>query len=100
MRQRRDEPELALLSALGFRPNDRVKLVLSENAFLLVLGLVVGTACALLGVTPTVITSKTGIAWGPLALTLLGVLVLGFIASAIAVWLSGVRATPADLRRE
>ena len=93
-------PELALLSALGFRPNDRVKLVLSENAFLLVLGLVVGTACALLGVTPTVINSKGGIAWGPLGLTLLGVLVLGFVASAIAVWLSGIRTAPADLRRE
>ena len=45
-------PELALLSALGFRPADRSRLVLSENAFLLAIGLGVGTALAILGVAP------------------------------------------------
>jgi hypothetical protein len=49
---------------------------------------------------PTLITAKEGIALGPLALTLLAVLAVGFAASAVAVWLSGVRVTPADLRRE
>jgi putative ABC transport system permease protein len=93
-------PELALLSAIGFRQSDRVKLILSENAFLLVLGLGVGTGCALLGIVPTLITAKEGIALGPLVLTLLAVLMVGLAASVVAVWLSGVRVTPADLRTE
>jgi ABC-type antimicrobial peptide transport system permease subunit len=93
-------PELALLSALGFKPGDRVTLVLSENVFLLVLGLIVGALCAFLGILPTVLGAKAKVAWMPLLLTLMGVLVLGFIASAVAVIFSGVRTTTADLRRE
>ena len=92
--------ELALLSALGFVPGDRVKLVLSENVMLLVLGLGVGTLCALLGIVPTLVTSKSHVAWGPLGLTLLGVLALGVVASVLAVRVSGVNVTPRDLRRE
>jgi putative ABC transport system permease protein len=92
--------ELALLSALGFLPKDRVKLILTENVLLLVLGLGVGTACALLGIVPTLLTSKSGVNWGSLGLTLVGVLVLGLVASVVAVRMSGLRATPKDLRRE
>ncbi|MDB5297744.1 MAG: hypothetical protein JWO31_3727, partial [Phycisphaerales bacterium] len=92
--------ELALLSALGFSPADRVRLVLVENVLLLVLGLGVGTLCALLGVVPTLVANKGGLAWGPLALTLLGVLALGLAASVVAVRVGGVAATPRDLRRE
>ena len=44
--------ELALLSALGFRPGQLAWLVLVENAFLLVLGLAAGTESALLAVAP------------------------------------------------
>jgi ABC-type antimicrobial peptide transport system permease subunit len=92
--------ELALLSALGFASRDRVKIVLSENILLLVLGLGLGTLCAILGIIPTLIGSHSRINWTSLCLTLLGVLVLGVMASSIAVWVSGVRVTPRDLRRE
>jgi ABC-type lipoprotein release transport system permease subunit len=92
--------ELALMSALGFTQDSRVRMVLSENVLLLVLGLGVGTVCALLGVIPQVLSSGGGVAWTPLALTLLGVLALGLVASVIAVMASGARTTPRDLRRE
>jgi ABC-type antimicrobial peptide transport system permease subunit len=92
--------ELALLAALGFLSRDRVKIVLSENILLLVLGLSVGTVCAVLGIVPTLLGSRTGINWMSLGLTLAGVLALGVLASIAAVWVSGVRVTPRDLRRE
>lgn len=92
--------ELALLSAIGFVNGDRVKLVLSENVLLLVLGLGVGTVCALLGIVPTLLTSHSGIAWTPLVLTLVGVLALGLVASVLAVRVSGVNFTARDMRRE
>ncbi len=92
--------ELALLSAIGFVSGDRVKLILSENVLLLVMGLAIGTVCALLGIVPTLLTQKSGVAWGPLGMTLLGVLVLGLIASVLAVRISGVNFTARDMRRE
>jgi len=94
------KPELALLAAIGFQPGDRSWLVLSENAFLLLLGLVVGACCAILGVLPTVLSGRGAIATGPLALTLLLVAVIGLGACVLAVRLSGLRTTPADLRSE
>ncbi|HEX8911810.1 MAG TPA: FtsX-like permease family protein, partial [Humisphaera sp.] len=92
--------ELALMAALGFTGGSRVRMVLAENVLLLVLGLGVGTACALLGVVPQLVTAKGHLAWGPLGLTMLGVLLIGFSASVLAVLAGGTRARPADLRRE
>jgi ABC-type antimicrobial peptide transport system permease subunit len=94
------KPELALLSAIGFRPGDRSWLVLSENAFLLLIGLIVGAGCAILGVLPTVLSGRGGIAVAPLAVTLLLVAVIGLGACALAVRISGLRTTPGDLRSE
>ena len=92
--------ELALLASLGFRRIDRIVLILSENVFLLVLGLVVGTICALLGILPALLHSAHGINLGALAATLLIVLVIGVVSSMVAVWLSSAHVSPADLRRE
>ena len=92
--------ELALLASLGFRRADRVRLVLSENVFLLVLGLVVGSVCALLGIIPALRQSAQSINGWALAATLLIVLLLGIASSALAVWVSGAHVSPADLRRE
>lgn len=92
--------ELALLASLGFRRADRIVLILSENVFLLVLGLVVGTICALLGILPALLRSAHGINLGALAATLAIVLLIGVISSTIAVWISGAHVSPADLRRE
>ena len=62
--------ELALLASIGFRKSDRLRLVLSENVFLLVLGLVAGTLCAVIGIIPAVARSSAGINVGSLAATL------------------------------
>jgi putative ABC transport system permease protein len=92
--------ELALLASLGFRRMDRIWLVLSENIFLLVLGLIVGAVCAVLGIIPTIVQSSQGINYVALIETLLGVFVTGLIASSLAVWLTGAHISPADLRHE
>jgi ABC-type antimicrobial peptide transport system permease subunit len=92
--------ELALLASLGFRRADRIVLVLSENVFLLVVGLVVGTVSAVVGILPAIRQSAGGINFGALGATLLIVLLIGVAASTIAVLLSGAHVSPADLRHE
>jgi ABC-type antimicrobial peptide transport system permease subunit len=92
--------ELALLASLGFSAAARVTLVLSENAFLLVLGLAVGTISAVIGIIPAVVRETRPINFPYLFGTLGIVLVVGLVSSAIAVAISGVHVTPADLRRE
>jgi ABC-type antimicrobial peptide transport system permease subunit len=92
--------ELALLASLGFASDARVKLVLAENAFLLILGLFVGAASAVIGILPTVLRDARPLNVAMLAVTLGIVLVVGLFSSAVAVALSGVHVAPADLRRE
>lgn len=92
--------ELALLASLGFRRADRIILILSENVFLLVLGLLIGTLCALLGILPALLKSARGVNLPALGATLAAVFVIGAACSAIAVWISGAHVSPADLRRE
>lgn len=92
--------ELALLSAIGFRKSARAKLILAENAFLLLIGLAIGAGCALIGVLPTILSSTRSINLSQLALTLLAVLITGLTALAAAVWLGGRRITSAVLRAE
>ncbi len=94
------KPELTLLACLGFDPWKRVWLVLGENAFLLLLGLMVGTACALIGVLPAMVHSGRSMNLSGLGMTLLAVVLIGLLSSSIAVALSGVHVSPADLRRE
>jgi ABC-type lipoprotein release transport system permease subunit len=76
--------ELALLRALGYRRSALNWLLLSENGFLLILGLAVGTIAAMLAVFPHL--QRTG-DWFPLtrvAGLLLGVLAVGLLAGAAA----------------
>ena len=89
-----------LLASMGFTSAARVKLMLAENAFLLVIGLLAGAGCALIGIIPAVMTSARSINAPALAGTLVAVLLIGLGASSIAVRLSGAHVTPADLRRE
>src|SRR5206468_5185247 len=63
--------ELALLASLGFTAAARVRLVLAEDACLLVLGLAVGAACAIIGIIPAVISSAGSMNSVGLGLTLL-----------------------------
>jgi hypothetical protein len=92
--------ELALLSAIGFSPLRRLRLVLAENVFLLALGLGVGAACALVGVLPAITASIRAINWGQLGLALAAVLLTGLCVLGLTVWFGGRRVIPADLRAE
>jgi hypothetical protein len=92
--------ELALLASIGFSQAARVRLVLSENLFLLVLGLVVGAVCAILGIIPALTGSGHHINFVALAGTVLLVLLIGVVSSSIAVFVSGTHVSPADIRRE
>ncbi len=77
--------ELALLGAVGYRRVHILTIVMAENAFLLVAGLLVGTACALVAIAPAAIErggrlpANSG-AW----LLLFAVLATGLLSSFIA----------------
>jgi ABC-type antimicrobial peptide transport system permease subunit len=77
--------ELALLRALGFRASALKRLVLIENAFLLVLGLGIGAGSALVSVAPHLLGHEGGIPWLRMLEFLLLVLVVGLVAGAVAV---------------
>ena len=91
--------ELALLAAIGFRSAARTRLVLAENGFLLLLGLAVGTFCALVGVAPALYSGRD-INLPRVALTLVVILVFGMLVLAAATHLATRRVTPAALRAE
>jgi putative ABC transport system permease protein len=76
--------ELALLRAVGFRPAHLVRLVVAENALLLLLGLATGAGCALVAIAPALADRGGRFPWLAL-LGLLGmVLVTGLAASSLA----------------
>jgi ABC-type antimicrobial peptide transport system permease subunit len=77
--------ELALLQALGFRAGSLAWLVLAENAALLVLGLAVGTASALVAVAPHLAGAGATILWLRLLALLALVVAVGLLAGLAAV---------------
>jgi putative ABC transport system permease protein len=77
--------ELALLRALGFRASALKRLILIENAFLLVLGLGIGAGSALVSVAPHLLGRENEIPWVRMLQFLFLVLVVGLVAGAIAV---------------
>jgi ABC-type lipoprotein release transport system permease subunit len=77
--------ELALLRALGFTPVRLAWLVLAENIALLVLGLIAGTASALLAVAPHLAGAAAHVLWLRIGVLLLLVLGTGLLAGALAV---------------
>lgn len=77
--------ELATLRAIGF-PRARLGwVVVLENAVVLVAGLLLGSASALLAVAPHLVEAEALVPWAALALTLAGVLLTGLLASVAAV---------------
>ena len=92
--------ELGLLRAVGFGPSHLMKMTISENVFLLVAGLGIGTGCALVAVLPTVI-ARGGSVPVLSVLALLGtVLVVGLLASLAAVRLMNRSPLLESLRSE
>ena len=77
--------ELAMLRALGFRRRNLAVLVLAENAFLLILGLLSGTLSAVLAVSPHLLSGGADVSWPSLILTLLLVLTAGLASGSFAV---------------
>lgn len=92
--------ELALLRALGYRRTALGRLILAENGFLLVAGLVLGTVAALVAVAPHVREAGGRVPWAAAAGLMVAVLAVGLGAGALAV--AGALRAPllAALRRE
>jgi len=77
--------ELALLRATGFRRARLATMVLWENALLLVAGLAVGCASALVAILPHLFAGGATIPWPSLIVTLALVLAVGLVAGLVAV---------------
>ena len=77
--------ELALLGAVGYGRPRLLLIVMAESLLMLVVGLGVGTACALVAIMPAVLERGGRLPTGTAAsLTLIAVFVTGLLASAIA----------------
>lgn len=83
--------ELALLRAMGYRPGDLRRLILAENALLLVLGLGAGVASALVAIAPAIVERGGGASAGNMAVLALAVLATG-LAATIATARAALRA--------
>jgi ABC-type antimicrobial peptide transport system permease subunit len=79
------QSELALLRAVGFRERSVASLVLWENAFILLWGLIAGAGSALLATSPNLLSQGADVPWLSLAGLLALVFVTGMLAAAFAV---------------
>jgi ABC-type antimicrobial peptide transport system permease subunit len=77
--------ELATLRAFGFRRNVLTRMVLTENAFLLMLGTTIGSISALMAIAPRFAGVGFDLPWNSLGLILVAVFVVGMVSSALAV---------------
>jgi ABC-type antimicrobial peptide transport system permease subunit len=79
------QSELALLRAIGFRRSSVAELVLWENGFILLWGLVAGSVSAILATSPNLLSRGANLPWLSLAMLLIAVFVTGMIAALFAV---------------
>ncbi len=77
--------ELATLRAFGFRRSTLALMVVVENGFLLLLGIMIGSISAIIAVAPHVLSSASQVPWLSLSLTLVVVFLIGMLASSAAV---------------
>jgi hypothetical protein len=92
--------ELALLRALGYSRLALGWLVLAENASLLLLGLLIGAASALLSILPQLARGEGSVPWLNLSFLFAGVLAAALTASAVATALTLRAPIVPALRRE
>jgi ABC-type lipoprotein release transport system permease subunit len=78
--------ELALLRAVGYRMRVLIAIILAENIFLLLWGLLAGTACALLAILPALYTRGATVPLAIAVYVILAVLAAGLSASIFAVF--------------
>jgi len=76
--------ELATLTAFGYRRRTLTGLIAGESAMLLIAGLLIGTAAALIANAPHLVAHGGDVSWRSLAVTLGTCLVIGIGASAVA----------------
>ncbi len=92
--------ELALLAAVGYRRSNLAAMILAENALILVGGLAIGTACAVVAIIPA-ITSRGGhVAAGSMAGWLAVILAVGLAAVSVATLIMVRQPLVASLRSE
>lgn len=92
--------ELALLRAVGFLNTRLVVLVLCENAFLLIWGLVAGTVSSLIAMSPHLVTIGADVPWDTVAVILGAVAIVGMLAALLAVYEAVRTPVLATLRAE
>jgi ABC-type antimicrobial peptide transport system permease subunit len=78
--------ELALLRAVGYDSKHFAIMVLAENTFLLISGLMIGAVCALLAIAPVFLERGGRLPGISLGFLLLAVLISGLTASIFATW--------------
>jgi putative ABC transport system permease protein len=78
--------ELALLRAVGYNSRHFTLMIISENALLLIAGVITGTVCAFLAIAPVFLARHGQVSIISLGLLLLAVLVSGLTASVAATW--------------
>jgi ABC-type antimicrobial peptide transport system permease subunit len=76
--------EMALLRAIGYNSNHFALMVIAENLFLLLCGLLTGAACAVLAIAPAFLSRGGHFVSLSLGLLLLAVFVTGLCASVLA----------------
>jgi putative ABC transport system permease protein len=77
--------ELALLRAVGYRPAHLQRMVIAENIYLLLSGILIGAVCALIAIAPAFFERGGHLPDPSLALLLLAVPLAGMLASIAAV---------------
>jgi ABC-type antimicrobial peptide transport system permease subunit len=77
--------EIALLRSVGFTNSAIGWLVMLENAFLLVWGLIAGTVSALLSMLPHLLSTGADVPWASGAVILVSVFCIGMLAALVAV---------------
>jgi ABC-type antimicrobial peptide transport system permease subunit len=80
--------EIGLLSAVGYAPANIRSMVLSEGMTLVVGGLLIGTFCAVVAISPALRDRAQGLPLGSLVTMLLGVTITGALASLLAIKLT------------
>ena len=80
--------EIGLLTAVGYAPSNVRSMVLSEGLALVLGGLLLGTACAVIAILPALRDRAQSMPIGSLASLLMGVVITGAIASLVAIKLT------------
>jgi ABC-type antimicrobial peptide transport system permease subunit len=78
--------ELAVLRAIGFRNATLTLMLLFENGFLILAGIVIGSVAALVAVSPHLASGSAQAPWLSIGINLLAVIFVGLLASSLSVF--------------